>query len=222
MTAPLAGPLTVLVFGATGTAGGSVLRACLASPEIGEVRAIVRRPLALQHAKLRVTLHDDYLAYDAVRAAFRGVDACYFCLGISVYQVPDEAAYRRITQLFPLAAARVLREESPRAQFHYLSGGNASLTSRAMWARVKAEAERDLIQRAPHLSMDPPPVPPVAFGAQLLCQWQGHRPGDDPRNAARDAGPDHRESGAARDRGRVHGDPLIPPREARCERSACC
>ena len=43
----------VLVFGATGTAGGSVLRACLGAPKVGEVRAITRRPLA--HEKLRAS-----------------------------------------------------------------------------------------------------------------------------------------------------------------------
>ena len=44
-----------------------------------------------------------------------------------------------------MAAATLLRETSPAAIFHYLSGGNAGLNSWWMWARVKAEAERDLM-----------------------------------------------------------------------------
>jgi uncharacterized protein YbjT (DUF2867 family) len=138
-------PLTVLLFGATGAAGGSVLKVSLASPAVGQVRAFARRPLASVHTKLRTVIHEDYLAYESVRNEFRGVDACFFCLGISATQVPDETAYRRITQEFALAAARMLQEESPGAHFHYLSGGSASLESRMMWARVKAEAERDLM-----------------------------------------------------------------------------
>ncbi|HEX2644396.1 MAG TPA: NAD(P)H-binding protein [Thermoanaerobaculia bacterium] len=136
--------MKVLLFGATGTAGGSVLQVCLDSPVVEEVRAVVRRPLDRTDPKLRVFLHGDYLDYSAIPEAFTGVDACLFCLGISVSQVSGEEEYRKITQAFPLAAARALQTHSPAAVFHYLSGQSASLDSRMMWARVKAEAERDL------------------------------------------------------------------------------
>jgi uncharacterized protein YbjT (DUF2867 family) len=137
--------MRILLLGATGSAGGSVLLACLASPRVESVRAVVRRPLALSHPKLRVFVHADYLDYAAVAEAFTGVDACFDCLGISVGQTSGEAEYRRITHDFALAAARALRAYTPAAAFHYLSGDGASLGSRFMWARVKAEAERDLI-----------------------------------------------------------------------------
>lgn len=137
--------MTILLFGATGSAGGSVLRVCLADAGVSEVRVIVRRPTGLVHPRLREVLHDDYLRYDAVRTAFAGVDACFYCLGKSVRQVSGEAEYRRITHDFALAAAEALRAASPQAVFHYISGSGTSLTSRFMWARVKAEAERDLM-----------------------------------------------------------------------------
>jgi uncharacterized protein YbjT (DUF2867 family) len=84
---------TVLLFGATGSAGGSVLRVCLASPSVTEVRAIVRRPPDVQHPKLRVVLHGDYEHYDAVRPAFEHVDLCLYCLGKSVSQVDGELGF---------------------------------------------------------------------------------------------------------------------------------
>jgi uncharacterized protein YbjT (DUF2867 family) len=139
------GRMKVLVFGPTGTAGGSVLKVCLAEPRVTEVRAIARRPLAGSHPKLRTLLHADFLDYTALAEAFAGVDVCLFCLGISVSQVSGEAEYRRITQGFALAAARALQAGSPEAAFQYLSGQGAALDSRMMWARVKAEAERDLL-----------------------------------------------------------------------------
>lgn len=122
-----------------------MLRASLSAPEVTEVRALVRRSTGVSHPKLREIIHSDYLDYSAAADMFAGVDACFFCLGISVQQVPDEPGYRRIHQRFPLAAATMLREKSPGAHFHYISGGRAGLDSRWMWARVKAEAERDLI-----------------------------------------------------------------------------
>jgi uncharacterized protein YbjT (DUF2867 family) len=136
--------MRVLVFGATGSAGGSVLRVCLSTPGVEEVRAIARRPPKLADGRLRVFVHEDFLDYGAVADAFAGVDACLFCLGISVSQVSGVEEYRRITRDFALAAARALKVHSPDAVFHYLSGQGASLNSRMMWARVKAEAERDL------------------------------------------------------------------------------
>ena len=39
----------------------------------------------------------------------------------------------------------MLRARSPAAPFQYLSGKSTDLKSRWMWARVKAEAERDLM-----------------------------------------------------------------------------
>jgi uncharacterized protein YbjT (DUF2867 family) len=142
-------PLKVLLFGATGSAGGSVLRVCLAAPFVTEVRAIARRPVELEertgHEKLRVILHSDFLDYAAAEDAFAGVDVCFYCLGISVTQVSGEPEYRKITRDFALAAARTLKTRSPQAVFHFVSGQGAALDSRMMWARVKAETERDLL-----------------------------------------------------------------------------
>lgn len=137
--------MRILLFGATGSAGGSVLRACLASPAVEEVRAVVRRPLSLDDPKLRVFVHGDFLDYSQIADAFAGVDACLFCLGISATQVSGEAEYRRITHDFALAAARALRARSPEAAFHFISGQGTNVGSRFMWARVKGETEKDLI-----------------------------------------------------------------------------
>ena len=140
----MSGTRNVLLFGATGNAGGAVLEACLSNPEVSEVRAIVRRPLARRDPRVRVIRHDDFTNYTTARDAFTGVDACFFCLGISVRQVGSEAEYRRITLDFAVAAATMLLEASPEASFEYLSGNGAHAGSRMMWARVKAEAELEL------------------------------------------------------------------------------
>jgi uncharacterized protein YbjT (DUF2867 family) len=154
-------------------AGSGALRACLAAPAVSEVRAIVRRSTGVRDPKLREILHQDHLDYSKIVDAFAGVDACFFCLGISVTQVPDEAAYRRIHQEFPLAAARTLHAISPAAHFHYLSGARAGLDSWWMWARVKAEAERDLMTECGatcwRLAMiDGTPVAPMPKLAELM------------------------------------------------------
>ena len=137
--------LNVLILGATGSAGGCVLRTSLASPVVTEVRAISRRATGVSHPKLREIRHDRFDDYTPVLRAFAEVDACFYCLGKSVQQVSGEPEYRTITYEYAMATARALRAQSPAACFHFISGSGASLNSRFMWARVKAETERDLI-----------------------------------------------------------------------------
>jgi len=136
--------MKILLFGATGSAGHSVLEACLAASVVDEVRAIVRRPLAKSHPKLRTIVHANFLDYSTIEDAFRSVDACLFCLGISVTQVSKDE-YRKITHDFTLAAAATLKAQSPGAAFHYISGQGTSPTSRMFWSQVKAQTERELI-----------------------------------------------------------------------------
>lgn len=136
--------MKILVLGATGTAGSGILRACLMRDAVRDVRVVARRPPDVVDAKLTVFRHDDYMDYGKVQAAFQGVHACFYALGKSVRQTSGEAEYRRITYDFALAAARQLRSSSPAAVMHFVSGRSTRLDSRFMWARVKAETERDL------------------------------------------------------------------------------
>jgi NAD(P)H-binding len=137
--------MKILLFGATGSVGNAVLEACAASPVVEEVRAITRRPLMNTSAKLRTFVHRDFLDYSTAEEAFRGIDACLFCLGTSVTQVSKDD-YRKISYSMPLAAAQMLKTQSPGAAFHYISGKGTDLLSRMLWARVKAQAEQDLIE----------------------------------------------------------------------------
>ena len=136
---------TVVVFGPTGTAGSAAVRASLDDPDVSEVRAITRSPIGISDAKLVEVVCSNFADLSEVIQHLNGVDTCLFCLGISVRKVPDEDEYRKIHVTYPLVAARALNSESQDASFVYLSGAGASRTSRMMWARVKAEAEDELL-----------------------------------------------------------------------------
>jgi uncharacterized protein YbjT (DUF2867 family) len=136
--------MRILLFGATGAAGGAVLTACLKASIVDEVRAITRKPLTIKHAKLRNILHSDFLDYFAIAQTFEGVDACLFCLGISITKVSKDG-YQKITHDFTLAAARTLLARSPDAAFHYISGKGTRPDSRMFWSQVKARTELELM-----------------------------------------------------------------------------
>jgi uncharacterized protein YbjT (DUF2867 family) len=140
------GEMKIVLFGGTGTAGSCALEECLADPRVKEVISVTRRPTGRDDPKLVEVIHGDFLDFDAIAEHFDGVDACFYCLGVSQSDVSEEARYREITYDYTFAAARLLKERSPGHVFHFLSGSGTdpSGRSRWMWARIKGEAERDL------------------------------------------------------------------------------
>jgi uncharacterized protein YbjT (DUF2867 family) len=143
----MTGQRRVVVFGATGTAGSAVVRECLADERIAEVRAITRRSLGFADPKLRDIHCADFAHPEEIAHQLTGVDACFFCLGVSA-RGNDEEYYREVTLTYPLAAADVLRERSPEHTFVHLSAGGTDTSgrSRMLWARVKGETENQLRQ----------------------------------------------------------------------------
>jgi uncharacterized protein YbjT (DUF2867 family) len=139
--------MNILLFGASGTAGGAVLQACLDTPIVNEVRAIVRRPQGRTDAKLWELVHANFLDYSQIAEAFRGVDACLFCLGISVTQVSKEE-FVKISHDYAIAAAKMLKAKSPGAAFHYISGAGTRAESGTFWSKVKGETENELMELA--------------------------------------------------------------------------
>jgi uncharacterized protein YbjT (DUF2867 family) len=137
----------VLLFGATGMIGQGVLRECLLDPRITEVRTLVRNASGATHPKLKEILHQDYFDYTAIEAQLTGLDACFFCLGVSSAGMTEEA-YRRITHDLTLTAASALCRLNPTMTFSYISGAGAdsSEKGRIMWARVKGQIENALLR----------------------------------------------------------------------------
>jgi uncharacterized protein YbjT (DUF2867 family) len=136
----------VIVFGATGMVGQATLAQCLGDPGIDSVLVVGRSTVGRRHDKLREILHRDFWDFTALADAFAGVDACFFCLGVSSVRM-KEPDYRRITKDITLAAADVLVKASPDVVFVYISGMGTDSTEhgRVMWARVKGETENALL-----------------------------------------------------------------------------
>lgn len=139
--------MKVLLFGATGMIGQGVLRECLLDPRITEVRTLVRNPSGATYPKLKEIVHQDYFDYTAIEDQLTGLDACFFCLGVSSAGLTEEA-YRRITHDLTLAAATLLCRLNPAMTFTYISGAGAdsSEKGRIMWARVKGQIENALLR----------------------------------------------------------------------------
>jgi uncharacterized protein YbjT (DUF2867 family) len=137
----------VILFGASGMVGQGVLRECLLDDGVTSVVSVVRKPTGRTDVKLVEVVHPDFTDFSTL--GVDGVDACFFCLGVSVAGL-SEAAYRAITYDITLAAATRLLAANPDLTFVYVSGQSTDTHGRAMWARVKGETEDALIAMSPN------------------------------------------------------------------------
>src|SRR6266481_4378181 len=141
-----AGPIRLVIVGATGMAGGYALRYALGHHSVERVTSIGRKNIGVSHPKLREVLHRDFADCSALAEALFGQDTAIFCLGAYTGAVTD-AELRTITVNYTIEFARVLGRSSPDAAFSFLSGSGADPTgrSRMAFARYKGEAENALL-----------------------------------------------------------------------------
>jgi len=140
------GPIRLVIVGASGMAGGYALRYALGHHSVERVTSIGRKNLGVSHPKLKEVLHQDFADCSALAETLFGQDAAIFCLGAYTGSVTD-AKLRKITVVYTIEFARVLRRSSPEAAFSFLSGKGADPTgrSRMPFARHKGEAEKALL-----------------------------------------------------------------------------
>jgi uncharacterized protein YbjT (DUF2867 family) len=138
--------MKAILFGATGMVGQGVLRECLLDPDVESVLTVGRTPTGQKHEKLHELVHANLTDLSAIEAGLSGLDACFFCLGITSAGT-SEQEYERITYGIPVAAAQTLVKLNPGMTFIYVSGAGAdsSEKGRTRWARIKGKAENALL-----------------------------------------------------------------------------
>ncbi len=137
--------MKIIITGATGMVGSEVVRQALTDNDITRVTAIVRRPLTIQHPKLDVIIHKNFLNYTSLTDVFKEADTCIWCLGVSQLQVSKEE-YIKITHDYTIEAAKAMMTANPSISFLFVSGVGADNTgkSKTIFAREKGRTENDL------------------------------------------------------------------------------
>jgi len=138
MTPTADSPLRVILFGANGMVGASVLDTCLHDPGVEAVLAVGRKPSGRSHPKLKDLLVPDLTKLDEVREQLQGYNSCLYTLGVTSAG-RKEAEYRAIIVDLTVAIGRVLIQASPGLAICFVSGASSDETEKGkvMWARVK-------------------------------------------------------------------------------------
>jgi uncharacterized protein YbjT (DUF2867 family) len=138
--------MRVVVFGASGMVGKGVLLECIDDPRVTSVLVIGRSSCGVTADKVEEVLLPDLTDYSKLGEKLAGLDACFFCLGVSSVGMSEEA-YRKVTLDLTLAAAKELLAKSPGLTFVYVSGQGTDESEKGslMWARVKGETENRIL-----------------------------------------------------------------------------
>ena len=126
--------------------GQGVLRECLRDPRVSRVVSVGRSELEERNAKLLQLLRKDLFDLGDVDTQLRGLDACFFCLGVSSAGMTEEQ-YRHLTYDLTVSVASTLSRLNPSMTFIYVSGVGTDSTEHGstMWARVKGATENALL-----------------------------------------------------------------------------
>lgn len=132
---------TALLAGSTGLIGKQLLELLLEDLHYKVVKAISRKPLDIQHAKLQnivadfntLTEHHDQLKADDV----------FCCLGTTIKQAGSQAAFRQVDYEYPLELARLTKNQGT-TQFLIVTALGSDAKSGIFYNRVKGEVEQTI------------------------------------------------------------------------------
>jgi uncharacterized protein YbjT (DUF2867 family) len=131
----------LLLVGATGLVGQSVLRQALADSRVTKVVAVTRKPLPPEPRLENPVVDFDVLPADA---PWWQVDAGVCTLGTTMRQAGSHQAFRKVDVDYPLAVAKLLRQYGAQS-FAFNSSIGADPKARAFYMRIKGEVEQKLI-----------------------------------------------------------------------------
>ncbi|MBX2965487.1 MAG: NAD(P)H-binding protein [Cyclobacteriaceae bacterium] len=128
-----------LLAGSTGLIGKQLLQLLLDDPHYAVVKAISRKPLEIQHAKLQnivadfntLTIHHDQLTADDV----------FCCLGTTIKQAGSQEAFRKVDYEYPLELAKLTKNKGA-TQYLIVTALGADAKSGIFYNRVKGETEK--------------------------------------------------------------------------------
>ncbi|OPB38920.1 hypothetical protein A0O28_0020260 [Trichoderma guizhouense] len=146
----------LILTGATGLIGSSVLDAMLKMTEVTKISILSRRPVAMaedaKDPRVNVIIHKDFSKYDSeVLSKLQGATGAVWALGVSQTKVSKEE-FVKITKDYPLASAEAFSTLPPNNdpfRFIFVSGQGSTQTPGRftnLYGKTKGEAELALSQ----------------------------------------------------------------------------
>jgi uncharacterized protein YbjT (DUF2867 family) len=135
------------LLGATGLIGGHILEFLKDDPTFDEIKVIVRRPLEVEHPKVKVVVID-FSDAAQFESAMEGSDIVFSAIGTTQKKVKgDKDAYRKIDYDITVNAAKFSLKHGCK-QFLVVSSIGADSSKKGFYLKLKGEVEDALTAMA--------------------------------------------------------------------------
>ena len=132
---------TALVFGSTGLVGGHLLDQLIKNENYNKIKLFVRSEIIINDLKVEI-VKTDFNNMEKHKEEMTG-DHCYFCIGTTKQNSPDEDEYRRVELDLPKQIAQITKSNSVNS-FVFVSSGYADPNSSGDYLKFKGLVEEEL------------------------------------------------------------------------------
>ncbi|MCF8060570.1 MAG: hypothetical protein K9K67_14810 [Bacteriovoracaceae bacterium] len=135
--------MKVILFGASGLVGQSLLNDCIMSSEIKTITVVLRKEFPLlQSDKISVVINP-LTDLESLKAQLDS-DICFCCLGSTINKAGSKEAFRKVDYEIPLQIAKLFKEANPSGTFAIITARGADKDSSIFYNKVKGQLEEEL------------------------------------------------------------------------------
>ena len=138
----------VVITGATGMVGKSVLLECIRDNRVKNIYLVNRVPVNIKSPKIIEFIVDDFLKVGDLKKKIKNCDACFHCMGITSFG-QNSNYYYKVTYEMTKSLADLVYGINPNSIMTYVSGEGTSTKENSIidWANVKGKTENYILNR---------------------------------------------------------------------------
>ena len=132
---------TALIFGSTGLVGNNLLTLLIKDDYYTAIKIFVRSKININDPKVEI-INLDFNKLSEYSHLIKG-DDCFFCIGTTKKQTPNNDEYRNIEYNFPVNIGKIAKNNNVRS-FMYVSSLGSNPNTKNTYLKNKGEAEEFL------------------------------------------------------------------------------
>ena len=132
---------TAIIFGSSGLIGNELFKTILLNNAYSKIKIFVRKIPEVNNPKVEI-IETDFRNLDKYEDKINGND-CYFCIGTTKKDTPDNNEYRRVEYDIPLSVAKIAKKNSINS-FFYVSSIGANPNASSNYLKNKGQVEEEL------------------------------------------------------------------------------
>ena len=132
---------TALIFGSSGLIGNELFKTILLNNAYSKIKIFVRSIPEVNNPKVEI-IETDFRNLEKYEDKING-DDCYFCIGTTKKDTPDNNEYRRVEYDIPLSVAKIAKKNSINS-FFYVSSIGANPNASSNYLKNKGQVEEEL------------------------------------------------------------------------------